>query len=189
MTVELEGLNMAGLSESNQQALKRAYAAKIAETCGLPSSSSVWNLFGDNGTITVSDGTIEGFVAVPQGSYANSLARALYAPAFKEQMMQATADVPGAPQASAVGPVVLKLERFERQVITATLTTTTSTVTTITTTETTTEEATVQTSQVHHDVVGTAAPGALRGKNSANRGLSLRWCELLLVAFVVASMA
>merc|ERR1711865_540535 len=86
---------------------------------------------------------------------------------------------------TAVGPVVLKLEKFHRQVITNTLTTTTITVTTVTATATTvTETATEETAstQVHHDLIDTNT-GALRGKNSANRGWSLRWCEFLLAAF------
>merc|ERR1712238_190737 len=128
----------------------------------------------------ITDGMVEAFVAVPQGSYANVLARALYAPAFKEAMMQATADVAGAPGASAVGPVVLKLEKFERQVITTTLTTTTGTVTTST-------EATVETTKVHYDLRGTTTTGAWRYENNANRGLSLLWCEVLLAGLLVAN--
>merc|ERR1712226_16082 len=120
------------------------------------------------------------------GSYANSLARALYAPAFKE-VMQTTANVPGVPPASAVGPVVLKLRKFERQVITTTLPATTSTVTTITSTEVTTTEATeTTTTKFHHDLRGTTT-GAWRYENNANRGLSLLWCELLLAVFLVAT--
>lgn len=186
--MKIEGLDLAGLPESQQMALKRAYAAKIAAACSLPSSDSVWDLMGDNGTTTFTEGLVEAFVAIPQGSYANRLARSLYAPAFKEELLQTTVD--GAPRASAVGPVILQLERFQRQVITATLTSTTSTVTTVTTTEAaTTTEATTEpaTTRVHHDVAGTSA-GALRGKNNANRAWSLRWCEVLLAGFVVANM-
>jgi len=181
----IEGLDFAGLSESQLHAVKKAYAAKIAATCNFPSSESVWDLLGENGTITITDGMVEAFVAVPQGSYANVLARALYAPAFKEAMMQATADVAGAPGASAVGPVVLKLEKFERQVITTTLTTTTGTVTT--STEAATTEATVETTKVHYDLRGTTTTGAWRYENNANRGLSLLWCEVLLAGLLVAN--
>lgn len=184
VTVMIEGLNFAGLSGSQQRALQKAYADKIAATSNLPSSESVWDLLGDNGTTTFTDGMIEAFVAVPHGSYANTLARALYASAFKEEMLQITVD--GAPRASAVGPVVLKLEKFQRQVMTTTRTTTTITATDTATTSTTTEAA-VETTKVHHDLIGTTA-GALRGKNSANRGLSLRWCELLLAGFLVANL-
>lgn len=186
MTVMIEGLDFASLSEPQQQVLKKAYAAKIAATCNLPSNESVWDLLGENGTITVTDGIVEAFIAVPQGSFANTLARALYTSAFKEEMMQTTADVPGTPSASAVGTVVLKLEKFERQVSTTTLTATTSTVTTETFTETTTD-ATVKTTELHYDLRGSTT-GVWGGMSSANRGLSSGWCELLLACLVAANM-
>jgi len=187
VTVTMEGLGFASLSESQQQALKKAYAAKIAATCNLPSNDSVWDLKGENGTITVTDDIVEAFLAVPEGSYANTLARALYAPAFKDEMMQASAKVPGAPRPAAVGAVALKLEKFQRQVITTTLTTTTITVTTVTITETETTEATMETTKVHHDLRGSTT-GAWGGMSSANRGLSLGWYEMLLAGLLAASM-
>lgn len=184
VTVEIEGLGFAALAESQRQALKSAFAAQIAATCNLPSNESVWDLLGGNGTTTITDGMVEAFLAVPQGSYANVLARALYAPAFREQMMQITDTVPGVAQASAIGAVVLKLEKFERQVITATATTTTSTVTTVTSTETTAQS--VETTPTRaHDLRGTTT-GSWKYESHANRGLSLLWCQILLASAMAA---
>lgn len=82
--------------------------------------------------------------------------------------------------------MVLKLRKFERQVITTTLTATTSTVTTDTSTDVATTETETTTTKVHYDLRGTTT-GAWRYENNANRGLSLLWCELLLVVFLVAN--
>jgi len=181
----MDGLHFAGVSASQEGALKRAYAAKIAAACNLPSNESVWDLQGENGTTTITDGLVEGFVAVPPGSYANVLARALYAPTFKTEMMQTTDDVPGVPPASAVGAIVLKLEQFQRQVPTTTVTTATTTVTTVTTT--TTEAAAETTTRVHHDLRGSTTTGDWN-TSGATRGFSLQWCELLLAGFLAANL-
>jgi len=183
----VEGLGAGRLSAVQHNALKTAYAAKIAEECSFPSSDSVWDLQGNNGTVSFSGDAFEAFVAVPQGSYANVLARMLYSESFKEKLMQTTATALGPnAQMPILGTVVLTLEKFERQVTTTTAATTT--VTTLTTTETTTstEETTAArtTAQTHHDLRGSTRRPEAWGADSAgqrNCGLpSLMW---LLAAF------
>merc|ERR1712241_734334 len=99
-----------GLPASQQGALKRAYAADIATTCSLTSADSVWDLSGRNGTVSITtDDTIEAFVAVPQDSTANALARKLYASAFKQQLVHTTSEKLGVVHMLTVGTVVLEL--------------------------------------------------------------------------------
>lgn len=189
LMVKIEGLDVAGLSESQLSALKQTYAAQIASTCNLPSSASVWDVTGENGTTSLAGGMIEAFVAVPPGSYANVLARALYAPAFKAVILQTTDDSPGVSPASAVGPVVLKLQRFRPQVMTSTLTTT-RTFTSLTTTVAVAVTAGVTSETTpalpHYDLRGTTA-SAWKFESHANRGSSLMWCALLLASSLMAT--
>jgi len=185
----IEGLDVAGLSESQLRVLKQAYAAQIASTCNLPSSVSVWDVTGENGTTSLAGGVVEAFVTVPQGSYANVLARALYAPTFKEAILRTTADSPGVSPAMAVGPIVLKLQRFRPKVMTSTLTTT-RTFTSLTTTVAVTTQATSETTPAlpHYDLRGTTA-SAWKFENYANRGSSLIWCAVLLAFSLMAITA
>jgi len=182
VSVDVKGLYAGGWSAVQQNTLKNAYAAKIAEECSFSSSDSVWDLQGINGTVSFSGETFEAFVAVPQGSYANVLARALYSESFKEKLIQATATALGPnAQMPTVGAVVLTLEKFQRQVTTTTAATTT--VTTVTTTETTTstEETTAArtTAQTHFD---------LRGSTTGPKGAGSRSCGLPSLMWLLAGL-
>jgi len=182
--MQIDGLDIISLSSTQQADLKSAFAADIAVACGLADAASVWDVQGNHGIVSFADNNIEAWVEVPQNSYANVLARNLYAQSFKEQLVTTATDQLGAALAPVVGDVVLNLETFHAQIPTVTVTSTTATQT-VTATVTTTTEQTTETSTMHaNDFLG-ATTTANWFKSESQRGKKVASLVQFLFIFLV----